>query len=234
MAYPITRPSTRRPPKAQAITLAAATITLVNSTPGANEVLLTGGVLAVTTTASNYVLKLPANTQVSSSDMSVEIDVQVTGTSPVSLHLKDNGGTTIAVVPPGGGVAVRHATTGPVALTPARAALATGDIDPITGMQFITVAAGAVNTDVAASKFTRAWQLAHAEFISDGATGGTVQVKTAAGAAAVSDAMVPGNAGEITRPASLANRGFAAASGLRIVGGGANPGGTMMLQWIPA
>ena len=233
--YSIKRPSTRRPLQRQNLTLAAVTISLVLATPGANQVLLVGDALVVTTTASNFVLRLPANTGVAAADIVVELDVICPGNNPVALVVQDSAGTVVGRVQPGQTGHIMHGTAGPMMAGYSAAPLATGDIDPITGRQFITVAAGAGNTDVAASKFTRAWRLTpEISFVSGGATGGTIQVKTAAGASAVSDAMVPGNANAITRAVSLENSSFAAASGLRIVAGAGNPGGTVHLQWIPA
>ncbi len=232
--YQITRPSTRRPPKRQNLTLAAATISLVLAAPSTNQVLLTGDVLVVTTTSSYYTLRLPANTGIAASDIVVELDIVCPASNPVALVVADSAGTTVGRVLPGQTGRIVHGTAGAMMAGYAATPLATGDIDPITGLQFITVAAGAGNTDVAGSKFVRAWRLFDSHFVSGGATGGTVQVKTAAGAAAVTNAMVPGNATEVTRASSIDNASFAAASGLRVVAGAGNPGGTVYNRWIPA
>lgn len=75
--------------------------------------------------------------------------------------------------------------------------------------------AGAANTDIVLP--ARAFRVTDARLVSGGA-GGTVQVQTAAGAANVTDAMVPGVAGAITRAASILNQSFASGATIRIAG----------------
>jgi hypothetical protein len=74
--------------------------------------------------------------------------------------------------------------------------------------------AGAANTDIVLP--ARPFRVTDARLVSGGA-GGTIQVQTAA-AAAVSDAMVPGAAGAITRAASILNQSFASGATIRIAG----------------
>lgn len=78
--------------------------------------------------------------------------------------------------------------------------------------------AGASTTDFLLPARVGGWRLVDAYIRSGGATGGTVQIQTAAGAANVTDAMVPGNIDVITRAGSVisANADFASGAGIRI------------------
>ena len=70
---------------------------------------------------------------------------------------------------------------------------------------------------------------------SDGATGGSVQVQTAAGAANCTDAMVPGNANVLTRATQtvIANCTFAASATGRLSIAAGAPLGEAFLHFEP-
>ncbi len=80
-----------------------------------------------------------------------------------------------------------------------------------------------INTDVVLPARVGGWRIVDAYIISAGPTGGTVQVNTTT-PAAVTDAMVPGNANVVTRNTSLtlANATFASGASIRFtIGTGA-------------
>lgn len=95
--------------------------------------------------------------------------------------------------------------------------------------------AGASNTDFALPARTGGWRVVDAYIRSDGATGGTLTVQTAGGAASVTDAMVPGNANVITRAAQVinANATFASGATVRLAVGGGAPAGEAFLRIEP-
>lgn len=74
-----------------------------------------------------------------------------------------------------------------------------------------------INTDVVLPARVGGWRVVDAYIISGGPTGGSVQVQTTA-AAAVTNAMVPGNADIVTRNGALtlANATFASAASIRL------------------
>jgi hypothetical protein len=89
--------------------------------------------------------------------------------------------------------------------------------------------AGAANTDIVLP--ARAFRVTDARIVSGGA-GGSVQVQTG-GAAAVTDAMVPGAAGAITRAASIINQSFASGATIRIAGTGGTVAGNIYVTLEP-
>ena len=97
-----------------------------------------------------------------------------------------------------------------------------------------TYAAGASNTDFALPA-GRSMRLVDAYIRSDGATGGSVQVQTAAGAANCTDAMVPGNANVLTRATQtvIANCTFAASATVRLSIAAGAPLGEAFLHFEP-
>jgi hypothetical protein len=58
-------------------------------------------------------------------------------------------------------------------------------------------------------------------------------VQTAAGAANVTNAMVPGNAGVVTRATDLNNTSFASAATIRVAVGAGAPAGVCYIALIP-
>jgi hypothetical protein len=81
-----------------------------------------------------------------------------------------------------------------------------------------------VNLNVALPARVGGWRVVDSYIISGGPTGGSVQVQTTA-PAAVTDAMVPGNANVVTRNASLtlANATFASAASIRFAVANGSP-----------
>lgn len=90
--------------------------------------------------------------------------------------------------------------------------------------------AGAGPTDIVLP--ARGLRVTDARLVSSGA-GGTVQVQTAAGAANVTDAMVPGAAGAITRAAAVTNPTFAAGATIRVVGAAGTLAGNLYITFEP-
>lgn len=94
----------------------------------------------------------------------------------------------------------------------------------------VSYPAGAGPTDIVLP--ARNLRVTDARIISGGA-GGTVQVQTAAGAANVTDAMVPGAAGAVTRAASVTNSGFLAGATIRVAGAAGTVAGNLYLTLEP-
>jgi hypothetical protein len=90
--------------------------------------------------------------------------------------------------------------------------------------------AGAGPTDIVLP--ARGLRVTDARIVSGGA-GGSVQVQTG-GAAVVTDAMVPGVAGAITRAASIINQSFASGATIRIAGAGGTVAGNAYITLEPA
>lgn len=229
-----------------ALTLAAATTTLTVSAPGANEVAFKANHYYVTADSVNGTVKLPTvaalkNAGVDSGVQAGSVDVAFTNnaTSTGALKIQDSAGTQIAYLPPGASCLIRMSGTttavisGGVDIGFARFIAAVANTTPGgVAVLPITVAAGAGNTDIAANLIPRAFEVFSVEFVSAGATGGTVQLQTAGGGANVTDAMVPGNANIVTRPTTMANRAFAANAGMRVNAAVGNPGGTMYVYLL--
>jgi hypothetical protein len=79
---------------------------------------------------------------------------------------------------------------------------------------------------------TGGWRVVDCWVVSNGATAGTITVNNVTAAAAVSNAMVPGNAGVITRSTLAANATFAGSGQINAVGAG-NPDSTVYVTLIP-
>jgi hypothetical protein len=102
-----------------------------------------------------------------------------------------------------------------------------------------TFTAGATNVDFLfpARSAGLGWRIVDVYIRSAGATGGTVQLQTAAGAANVTEAMVPGNASILTRctTITIANGTVLGSASMRLAGVGAgNPGGECWIRVEPA
>lgn len=113
-------------------------------------------------------------------------------------------------------------------------ALAAAPISPgVVGASLelrVSYPAGVGPTDIVLP--ARGLRVTDARVISGGA-GGTVQVQTAAGAANVTDAMVPGAAGAMTRAASVTNPGFLAGATIRIAGAAGTVAGNVYVTFEP-
>lgn len=94
----------------------------------------------------------------------------------------------------------------------------------------VSYPAGAGPTDIVLP--TRGLRVTDARIVSGGA-GGTVQVQTAAGATNVTDAMVPGAAGALTRAASITNPAFAPGATIRIAGAAGTIAGNVYVVLEP-
>lgn len=250
--YPITSPyNLVKAVLYAALTLAAPVTTLVIDAPPASsaEAPFKANHYYVTADATNNTVKLPAPSAVKaaggdSAQQAGAVEVVLTNNpaSTGNLLVQNSGGTQIALLPPSTSCTIYISGTtttvtsggGDVGFSQAVAAI-TGSRPGIELLLPITIPAGAGNTDIAAGVLPRAYEIVGAEFSSGGATGGTVAVKTAGGAAFVTDAMVPGNADVVTRNASLllANNSFAAGAGFRVVAGAGNPGGRLYVKLLP-
>jgi hypothetical protein len=93
----------------------------------------------------------------------------------------------------------------------------------------VSYPAGAGPTDIVLP--ARGLRVTDARLVSGGA-GGTVQVQTG-GAAVVTDAMVPGVAGALTRAASITNQTFASGATLRIAGAAGTLAGNVYVTFEP-
>lgn len=146
-----------------------------------------------------------------------------------------------------GTVARVHATEGAILLEPGKfggnrtntniasevRAAADGKMNP----EFVitkSYTAGASNTDFVTEDHGRSIRIIDVHIVSDGATGGSVTLQTAAGAANITNAMTPGNADVITRASSLlqANDEVAAGATLRIAAAAGAPAGTMFIRAV--
>lgn len=93
----------------------------------------------------------------------------------------------------------------------------------------VSYPAGVGPTDIVLP--ARGLRVTDARLVSGGA-GGTVQVQTG-GAAVVTDAMVPGAAGAITRAASILNQTFASGATIRIAGAAGTVAGNVYVTFEP-
>ena len=237
----------RAPVRIQRLTLAATPVQFIapygdGTPPASGEVRLTGDVVIVTTTSSYTTVKLPPANAVQDVAASHGYRLVCASASPKPLVIQTSAGAGMVAIQPGGSAFFQHnSVDGPVlveASTPSPVmSPAAGDQE--LGLHYVMevlVAAGAGNTDIPGSKFQRAYKiLPTVRFLSNGASGGTVQLKTAGGAADVTAAITPGNSGVTAAPASytLANLPLAAGAGLRVVAAVGNPGGWLYIEFRP-
>ena len=97
----------------------------------------------------------------------------------------------------------------------------------------VTYAAGASSVDTVLPVRAGGFKVYDVHIVSGGATGGTVTVQTAGGAAAVSNAMVPGNATLITRTTLLDNTVFASGATIRVAVAAGAPLGNCYIALTP-
>jgi hypothetical protein len=224
------------PLSTQSLTLTA-NHALVFDAAGANQSLLTAALVAVTMTAGAYALTLPPVTGIEKGAVSVW--VLNTGGSTKTLEVKNSAGTHLCYLAPGEAAMFTLSSGGTVLMcrTSLLGAFSSGATPSLNRQVSIEVAllanatGATVNTDIAAflpSDFV----VEDAHVISHGATGGTVRLQTEAGAANITDAMVPGNASVITRAASLTfgGRTIAATAGFRVAVATGAPASTLVIR----
>lgn len=165
-------------------------------------------------------------------------------TQATDLRVNNASGTAFRITTLAGTLLQAFATTPANAITfgdrmlsnlPAAVGAAADGTGAVPIMVAKTYAAGISTTDFALPQRTGgSWRVINAWIRSDGATGGSVQLQTAGGAANVTDAMVPGNANVITRCASITNANATFASGatarLNITAGAPAGEAFLMLQ----
>jgi len=129
-----------------------------------------------------------------------------------------------------------NVVAGTVAFPASTVSLATAGINGTSGTVVtpqvlrVDVGAGAtVNTVLPAR--TNGFRVIDAWIVSGGATAGTITVQTTA-PANVSSAMVPGNAGQVTRTGDIANATFASGATIRVTGAG-NPASVCYISLLP-
>lgn len=248
--YPITSPyNAVKALLYRALTLAAATTTLVVNAPPASaaEAAFNANWFYVTATATFNTVKLPAVADIKaaggdSASQAGEVEIVFTNatTSTGPLYIQNSAGTQIAALAVGQSCRVQISGTQTICVQGGptngifQAIAAANNTTPSAEFVLpLTIPAGAGPTDFT-SVIPRACEVLDTTgFISGGATGGTVQLQTAGGASNITNAMVPGNAGDITRPTNVSNRNLAAGATLRVAGAVGNPGGTLMLRLLP-
>lgn len=195
--------------------------TLVFATPGANQFLWTGAALRCTVTG-HKALTLPAATQIPSGS-AVEAWVTNLAVSTGNLTLKNSAGTVLTVLAPGDSALIvrGNGDTRTIATMKLEGTPSTDGTVGLLGSVYgilLELAAGPVTVDVAANVLPHNIKFRDAFLVSKGATGGSVTLQTAAGAANITDAMVPGNDTKCTRPTDwlYANTTIPAASGFRV------------------
>lgn len=211
----------------QAETLTADTA-LVFSAAGTNQVLLNAALLAITITAANIALTCPPATDIDQG--AVAFWVLNTAGSSKTLELKNSAGTHLCYLLRGEAALVSRTSSGTSILAYAKGVNSYTEGVPsttnpsintrstITFLLPANASGSTVNHDIAAGLLPGNFTVEDAQLISKGATGGTVQLQTAAGAANITNAMVPGNASAITRATSITHdtRTLTAAAAFRI------------------
>lgn len=235
----------RGPLRIQRATLATATTTLIapkGDAPAAGQVRLTGDLLLVTTTSSYATVKLPTTTAMQDANAGQDLVIRNANASPKPLTIQNSAGSEIVTLAAGGFARINFNSTDGAVLVSTSTQVLAGALPAVDQSLYqhftmkVAVAVGAGNTDIPGTLFPRNVEIQpDVRFLSDGPTGGTVQLKTAGGAAAITASMVPANQGIITNPASYtnANLPLAAGAGLRIVAGVGNPGGWMYISFRP-
>jgi hypothetical protein len=229
----------------QTETLTADT-SIVFSAASTNQILLTGTLLAVTVTSAAIALTCPPATDIDQG--AVAFWVLNSGGSTKTLELKNSAGTHLRYLQPGeaalisrsaAGTAILAVLQGVASYTEGVPSTTSPSINRRSSITFNLPANGSgstVNHDIAAGLLPANFVIEDAMLISQGATGGTVRVQTAAGAANITDAMVPGNASVITRAASLTynTRTLTSAAAFRIAVATGAPATYLVLNGVLA
>ena len=212
---------------------------LVFGTPAAAQSRWIGAALRCTLTGSRA-LTFPS---VSSSDYlitgsSIEAWVTNLPASTGHLSLKNSAGTILNVLAPGESalILLGKSEMRVLATVKFEGVVTTDGSIGCLGIVYglvLDLAAGPVNVDIAANILPFNIKLRDAFLVSKGATGGSVQVQTAAGAANITDAMVPGNDTKCTRPTDFlyANTSLTAAAGFRVAVAAGAPASRLWLTF---